>query len=145
MDSILAELAVTFYLVASHLNGVVYVYETFIRPCFHVNLQTCSTWFNIPKKTFLLGSSDDFLHVADIFVKENGYEVLDKLITEKVQFHRYNVLNVYLAFLSFEAFCCLARVLECRWTLSKTTNTMIYSYWDISSFLRIKVKNMRQK
>ncbi|KAF6149144.1 hypothetical protein GIB67_026000 [Kingdonia uniflora] len=78
------KLVVTFCLVAPRLNGAVYVYETFIRPCFHVNPQTCSTWFNIPKKTFLLGSSDDFLLVADRYVKENGSEVLDKLIAEKV-------------------------------------------------------------
>ncbi|KAF6176622.1 hypothetical protein GIB67_034484 [Kingdonia uniflora] len=33
------KLVVTFCLVAPRLNGDVYVYETFIRPCFHVNPQ----------------------------------------------------------------------------------------------------------
>ncbi|KAF6176728.1 hypothetical protein GIB67_031539 [Kingdonia uniflora] len=78
------KLVVTFCLVAPRLNGAVYVYEAFIRLCFHLNPQTCSTWFNTPKKTFLLGSLDDFLLVADRYVKENGSEVLDNLITEKV-------------------------------------------------------------
>ncbi|KAF6149145.1 hypothetical protein GIB67_026001 [Kingdonia uniflora] len=87
------KLVFTFSLAAPRLNGAIYVYENFIRPCFLLYPQTCRCWFNNTRKTFLpdVSDSENFLFVVDRYIKENGSEVLEKLIAEKVTFTESNL------------------------------------------------------
>ncbi|GMP38842.1 hypothetical protein CsSME_00009952 [Camellia sinensis var. sinensis] len=65
-----------------HFNGACYVYECLIRPCLSVNPQGVIRQFVKHKEDVSL-NAESFLAVAEMYVKENGSEALEKLIDRK--------------------------------------------------------------
>ncbi|OUZ99761.1 zinc finger protein [Macleaya cordata] len=71
------------WLVVPHFDGAVYAYEYIVRPCISVEPQKLVYWFKLRREEFLLHQKDDFLLLAQRYIKENGSEALEKLIIEK--------------------------------------------------------------
>ncbi|KAL7236068.1 hypothetical protein ACSBR1_019360 [Camellia fascicularis] len=65
-----------------HFNGACYVYECLIRPCLSVNPQGVINQFVNHKEDVPL-NAESFLALAEMYVKENGSEALEKLIDRK--------------------------------------------------------------
>ncbi|KAL7236072.1 hypothetical protein ACSBR1_019361 [Camellia fascicularis] len=65
-----------------HFNGACYVYKCLIRPCLSANPQGVIRQFVKHKEDVSL-NAESFLAVAEMYVKENGSEALEKLIDRK--------------------------------------------------------------
>ncbi|KAK9942963.1 hypothetical protein M0R45_008597 [Rubus argutus] len=74
-------LLVVFWLVIPHFDGAFYVYKHLICPCLSLDLQNVITWFNNRKESLM---RENFLSEVERFVKENGPEALEKIVTSKV-------------------------------------------------------------
>ena len=70
-------------LVIPHFDGAYYVYQHLVHPCLSMDPQVVMNWLlNESKKSFHGG--ENFLIAADLYVKENGAEALEKLLNSKV-------------------------------------------------------------
>uniref|UniRef100_A0A5B7BG56 Uncharacterized protein n=1 Tax=Davidia involucrata TaxID=16924 RepID=A0A5B7BG56_DAVIN len=76
------KLLATCLLVLPHFNGAYHVYELLVSPCFSVSPQGVINKFNKPKEELSL-KKEDFLAVAERYLKENGPEALEKLIAKE--------------------------------------------------------------
>ncbi|KAF9623786.1 hypothetical protein IFM89_005293 [Coptis chinensis] len=74
------KLMITFWLIVPSLNGAVYAYDHFVRPCYYVNLQPFVDWLKPKKDEFHIRDSNEFVLLAQQYVQENGSEALEKLI-----------------------------------------------------------------
>ncbi|KAK9942962.1 hypothetical protein M0R45_008597 [Rubus argutus] len=81
-------LLVVFWLVIPHFDGAFYVYKHLICPCLSLDLQNVITWFNNRKESLM---RENFLSEVERFVKENGPEALEKIVTSKPTESNVNV------------------------------------------------------
>ncbi|KAK9942956.1 hypothetical protein M0R45_008594 [Rubus argutus] len=73
-------LLIVFWLVIPHFDGAFYVYKHLICPCLSLDLQNVITWFKNRKESLM---RENFLSEVERFVKENGPEALEKIVTGK--------------------------------------------------------------
>ncbi|KAF9623787.1 hypothetical protein IFM89_005294 [Coptis chinensis] len=78
------KLMVTCWLVVPSSDGAVHAYNHFVRPCFSVNTHAFGDWLKTQKDKFGVGKSNDFLLHVQLYVQENGFEALEKVIFSKV-------------------------------------------------------------
>eukprot|EP00261_Vitis_vinifera_P016337 XP_010645197.1 PREDICTED: uncharacterized protein LOC100853636 [Vitis vinifera] len=84
------KLMIICWLVIPHFDGSHYVYQNLVCPCLSMDTQVVMNWrFNESKKLF--HSRENFLVVADRYIKENGAEALAKLIASKLKSTKPNV------------------------------------------------------
>ncbi|RWV84976.1 hypothetical protein GW17_00053269 [Ensete ventricosum] len=75
-----AKLMLSCWLVLPYFNGAAYVYQHFVRPLF-VNHQKVNLWY-VPGKKDTFDKPDDLLSAAERYIKENGPEAFEKLISK---------------------------------------------------------------
>ncbi|KAL3814366.1 hypothetical protein ACJIZ3_015634 [Penstemon smallii] len=75
-------LMVICWLVIPQFNGASHTYQSLVHPFLSVNLQAIISRFYKPKEGELL-KNENFIDVADKYIKENGLEALEKLIASK--------------------------------------------------------------
>uniref|UniRef100_A0A5B7ARY4 HVA22-like protein n=1 Tax=Davidia involucrata TaxID=16924 RepID=A0A5B7ARY4_DAVIN len=73
---------VTGWLVLPSFDGAYHVYDCLVRPLLSVNPQVVINHFNKPKDG-LSFKTEDFLAMAERYVKENGSEALEKFVASK--------------------------------------------------------------
>ncbi|KAK9942951.1 hypothetical protein M0R45_008591 [Rubus argutus] len=74
-------LLIVFWLVIPHFDGSFYVYKHLIYPCLSMDLQNVITRFNNRKESLM---RENFLSEVERYVKENGPEALENIVTGKV-------------------------------------------------------------
>ncbi|KAF9623782.1 hypothetical protein IFM89_005289 [Coptis chinensis] len=77
------KLMITFWLIVPSLDGAVYAYDHFVRPCYYVNVQTFVDWLKPKKDERHIRDSNEFVLLAQQYVQENGSEALEKLLLGK--------------------------------------------------------------
>ncbi|CBI29374.3 unnamed protein product, partial [Vitis vinifera] len=84
------KLMVICWLVIQQFDGSYYVYQHLVQPCLSMDPQAVMNWlFNESKKKF--HSRENFLVSADRYIKENGPEALEKLLSRKLRSAKPNV------------------------------------------------------
>eukprot|EP00261_Vitis_vinifera_P018120 XP_010648067.1 PREDICTED: uncharacterized protein LOC100245618 isoform X3 [Vitis vinifera] len=84
------KLMVICWLVIQQFDGSYYVYQHLVQPCLSMDPQAVMNWlFNESKKKF--HSRENFLVSADRYIKENGPEALEKLLSRKLRSTKPNV------------------------------------------------------
>ncbi|KAL6964206.1 hypothetical protein U1Q18_035266 [Sarracenia purpurea var. burkii] len=78
------------WLVLPHFNGASQIYDCLIRPWLYVNLQNVIKQLIKPKENLSL-NGENFLAVAEWYVKENGSEALEKLLDRKSKHTNPNI------------------------------------------------------
>ncbi|KAL6964207.1 hypothetical protein U1Q18_035264 [Sarracenia purpurea var. burkii] len=78
------------WLVLPHFNGASQIYDCLIRPWLYVNLQIVIKQFIKPKENLSL-NGENFLALAERYVKENGSEALEKLLDGKFKHTNPNI------------------------------------------------------
>ncbi|KAL6218362.1 hypothetical protein ACLB2K_011576 [Fragaria x ananassa] len=73
-------LLIVFYLVIPHFDGALYVYRHLICPCLSMDPQILFSLFKMRKESLV---RENFLSEVERYVKENGYEGLEKFISSK--------------------------------------------------------------
>ncbi|XP_004290400.1 PREDICTED: uncharacterized protein LOC101305618 [Fragaria vesca subsp. vesca] len=73
-------LLIVFYLVIPHFDGALYVYKHLICPCLSMDPQIIFSLFKMRKESLV---RENFLSEVERYVKENGYEGLEKFISSK--------------------------------------------------------------
>ncbi|GFP86826.1 hva22-like protein a [Phtheirospermum japonicum] len=74
------KLTAIFWLAIPRFHGACHVYNSFIRPCLVVNLQELIGRFHEEQRR---ANKETFIDVVDKYIKENGFEGLEKLIATK--------------------------------------------------------------
>ncbi|KAL6964203.1 hypothetical protein U1Q18_035261 [Sarracenia purpurea var. burkii] len=78
------------WLVLPHFNGASQIYDCLIRPWLYVNLQIVIKQFIKPKENLSL-NGENFLAVAERYVKENGSEALENFLDGKFKHTNPNI------------------------------------------------------
>ncbi|KAH7834296.1 hypothetical protein Vadar_014655 [Vaccinium darrowii] len=77
-------------LVLPNFNGASYVYECLLRPFLSVDPQVVMKYFIRPKEDKSL-NAENFLAMAEMYVQENGSEVLEKLLDRKSNYTKPDI------------------------------------------------------